>query len=74
MRIGISFLSQHKSMLGFEITKGIEPDEMDSQLVLQKNVRITIGLLFLYFDITFDLGHPMPFEDFEGQITKHKIE
>ena len=70
MTIGISFLSPLKSLLGFEVSKGIEPMENDNRLFLQKNVRFTIGLIFCYFDLTFNTGRPLPFEEIASEFEK----
>ena len=63
MQIGISVLSSSRSVVGFEIRKGMEPTEYDGKLMFQKTVIFTIGFLFGYLDITFDLGQPFDFKE-----------
>ncbi len=59
MQIGISFLSSSRSLLGIEVRKGMEPVGLDNKLHFQPTAIITIGLVFFYMDIIFDIGKPI---------------
>jgi len=61
--IRISFFSPHRSFIGFEIRKGLEPMEIDNRLFIQRNVIISMGFMFGYIDITFNYGNPAPIEE-----------
>ena len=63
MQIGISVLSSSRSLIGFEVRKGMEPAELDGKLMFQRTAIFTIGFLFGYLDITFDLGQPFSFKE-----------
>jgi hypothetical protein len=59
MQIGLSFLSSSRSLLGIEVRKGMEPVGLDNKLHFQPTVITTIGLIFFYIDIIFNLGKPI---------------
>jgi len=59
MQIGLSFLSSSRSLLGLEVRKGMEPVGLDNKLHFQPTAIITIGLIFFYMDIIFDIGRPI---------------
>ena len=61
--IKISFFSPHRSFVGFEVRKGLEPVEVDSRLFIQRNIGISIGFLIGYIDITINTGKPAPIEE-----------
>lgn len=63
MQIGISLLSSSRSLIGFEVRKGMEPTEHNQKLMFQRTAIFTIGFLFGYLDITFDLGQPFDFKE-----------
>ena len=63
MKLGISLLSSMKSLIGFEIRKGMDPQPTETKLQFQRTVIISLGLLFFYIDFTFDIGKPLDIKD-----------
>ena len=63
MKLGISLLSSMKSLIGFEIRRGMDPLATEKTLQFQRTVIISLGLLFFYIDFTFDIGRPMDMKE-----------
>lgn len=70
MQIAFSMFSNFRSIIGFEIERNgaVRKDENDSP-VFQRTIEVTIGFLFGYVSIHFDLGNAVSIEKL---ITEHK--
>lgn len=70
MQISFSMFSNFRSIIGFEIERNgaVRKDENDSP-VFQRTIEVTIGFLFGYVSIHFDLGNAISIEKL---ITEHK--
>jgi hypothetical protein len=70
MKIEFSMFSSFRSLIGFEIERNgaVRKDENDSP-VFQRTVEVTIGFLFGYVSLNFDLGNAVSIEKL---ITEHK--
>ena len=70
MQISFSMFSNFRSIIGFEIERNgaVRKDENDSP-VFQRTIEVTIGFLFGYVSIHFDLGNAVSIEKL---ITEHK--
>ena len=56
MKIGFSFLSRHKSLLGVQVQMGADMVEGRGLPVIQPVVEITFGFIFMYIKLTFNMG------------------
>lgn len=78
MTIEFSFLSQYKSLVGFEVERSgtINRDELDNP-VFQSQVHITLGLVFFYIELHFNIGRGVKIDDmmkhFAQQIKDKRI-
>ena len=70
MKVEFSIFSNFRSLIGFEIERNgaVRKDENDSP-VFQRTVEVTIGFLFGYVSLNFDLGNAVSIEKL---ITEHK--
>lgn len=84
MKIGFSFFSKTKTVLGIMVEMGMEmDDEREGLPVIQPVVQITFGYVFGYVKFTFDFGRPLSILDMlksgdakvrKGTISKGDIE
>jgi hypothetical protein len=70
MHISFSIFSKNKSLIGFQIERNgaVRKDE-NSGPVFQRTVEVSIGFLFGYMSLNFDLGNAISIEKL---ITEHK--
>ena len=69
MKIEFSFLSNNKSLIGFEIERnGAVRRGEDDGPVFQRTVEVSVGFLFGYMSLHFDLGRAVSLEKI---ITEH---
>lgn len=60
MKIGFSFFSKTKTMLGILMEMGMEvDDEQEGLPVIQPVVQITFGYVFGYIRFSFNFGKPL---------------
>ena len=64
MKIELSVLSKHRSLVGIEIQrKGMVSKDMDNNSIFQNSVEITFGFLFGYISLEFGIGKGIKIED-----------
>lgn len=70
MTIEFSLLSKYKSLIGFQIERNgaVRKDENDGP-VFQRTVEVSIGFIFGYLSLRFDLGRAI---SIEKMITEYK--
>lgn len=66
MKIGFSFLSKTKSLLGLQVNTGADMVEGEGLPTIQPVVDITLGFIFMYIKFTFDMGKSHSIMDMIG--------
>jgi hypothetical protein len=64
MKISFSFLSKHRTLLGVEIEKnGMVRKDSLGKPIFQNTIEVTIGIVFGYISIHFDMGSSIAIDD-----------
>ena len=65
MRIGFSFFSKTKTLLGVQIELNMDTDQEDQSglPIIQPVVQISIGIVLMYIRFTFNMGKAMSLID-----------